>query len=59
VCVCVCVCVNFDFIEFGGMTQRKFWYGLWYHSTLFNIVMRRKHLHGMREADNAKKTIFI
>jgi len=25
----VCVCVNFDFIEFGGMTQRKFWYGLW------------------------------
>jgi len=32
----VCVCVNFDFIEFGGMTQRKFWYGLWYHSTLFN-----------------------
>ena len=27
--------MNFDFIEFGGKTQRKFWYGLWYHSTLF------------------------
>jgi len=30
-----CVCVNFDFIEFGGMTQRKFWYGLWCRSTSF------------------------
>ena len=27
--------MNFDVIEFGGMTQRKFWYGLWCHSTLF------------------------
>ena len=27
--------MNFVFIEFGRMTQRKFWYGLWCHSTLF------------------------
>ena len=33
-----CVCVNFDFIEFGGMTQRKFWYGLWCRSTSFTII---------------------
>jgi len=32
------MCVNFDFIEFGGMTQRKFWYGLWCHSTSFNSI---------------------
>ena len=42
VCIKIkCVCVNFDFIEFGGMTQRKFWYGLWCHSTSFNCTVSK------------------
>ena len=42
--MCVCVCVNFDFIEFGGMTQRKFWYGLWY-VTLHTLQWLDSELH--------------
>jgi len=33
------MCVNFDFIEFGGMTQRKFWYGYCSTSTPFTYLV--------------------
>ena len=56
---CVCVCVNFDFIEFGGMTQRKFWYGLWCHSTLFTIalyIFNHCNVFGQQRNRNRRKT---